>query len=310
MLITTEHSVYKLSSKNHLPEESLKDLNIRRVLQGQKNIIIALEDGSLLIQNGNRSIQKIQTNIKDRIDSLYLINENPISLLIGCTPPNLYIFNEDFGGVVTVSSFQKLPVRDKWFTPWGGPPAVRSIAGTKDGWIYADIHVGSIMRSRDNGENWEPVNPTLHRDVHEVVTCPSNNNMVYANTYRSVYISNDRGQTWYHRSGALNDRYGRGIAVHPTDPDLLLCGVSDGPRRDNVHGQLYRTEDRGMNWVHIDNGFPESTRSNIDTFHIRFNGDEVFVSDEQNLYHSNDQGKNFELFWSAPEKIVMIDSHF
>ena len=84
---------------------------------------------------------------------------------------------------------------------------------------------------------------------------------------------------------------GRDIAVHPTDSALLLCGVSDRPTGTNVHGQLYRSDDAGRNWVHMRNGFPESTRKNIDTFHIQFERDDAWISDENNLYHSQDKGR-------------------
>lgn len=42
-----------------------------------------------------------------------------------------------------------------------------------------------------------------------------------------VYLGDDRGDSWQHRSGNLNDRYGPGIAVSLEDPDTILCGVSD-----------------------------------------------------------------------------------
>jgi photosystem II stability/assembly factor-like uncharacterized protein len=181
------------------------------------------------------------------------------------------------------------------------------MAKTGDGWVYADIHVGSIMRSRDNGGSWEPVTPELHRDVHEVNTSRSDPERVFANTYNSVFVSYDRGESWVHRNGVLNSRYGRGIAVHPSDPDMVLCGVSDGPHGDDVHGQLYWTDDAGEEWVHVEEGFPNSTRKNIDTFHIAFFGkNTAWVTDENKLYLSEDSGRSFELLWEAPEEILMI----
>ena len=39
-------------------------------------------------------------------------------------------------------------MRQSWYTPWAVRPAVRSLAHSGD-WVFADIHVGSIMRSPD-----------------------------------------------------------------------------------------------------------------------------------------------------------------
>ena len=63
------------------------------------------------------------------------------------------------GPAERVVAFDELACREEWYTPWGGPPAVRTFAKTQDGFCYADIHVGSIMRSPDEGISWEPVTP-------------------------------------------------------------------------------------------------------------------------------------------------------
>lgn len=157
--------------------------------------------------------------MEDRIDSLLILEEEPLNLLIGCTPPNLYRLIEGESPAEINEAFDGLEVRDKWFTPWGGRPAVRSMAKTCDGWVYADIHVGSIMRSKDRGDTWEPVTPELHRDVHEVNTCKGDPDRVYANTYNSVFMSYDRGESWVHRNGLLNVDMGE---VSPFTPLILM----------------------------------------------------------------------------------------
>lgn len=305
MIITTQTEVFLLDNLNTAPYLLLTDKQMRRIVEGKSCHVIALADGALSVIEGDER-KRLKTGITDRIDSLCIVNENPLDLLIGTTPPYLYRMNEE-GPAQRIKNFDELEVRDQWFTPWGGPAAVRSLAKTADGWIYADIHVGSIMRSPDHGKSWEPVTPTLHVDVHEVNTTPAANQRVYANTYRSVYVSNDRGNTWEHRSKNLNNRYGRGIAVHPEDPDTILCGVSDGPTGSNVNGQLFYTEDGGQNWVHVTNGFPVSTRKNIDTFHIAYmKNDVAWVTDEKHLFLSKDRGKTWEHYWEAPGEILMI----
>ena len=306
MIIATKSLVYKLDDDGRTtPNLLFEELNVRRVIEGKNSNIIALENGEIILFN-EANKEKIKSEIKDRIDSLCIINENPLELLIGCTPPNLYRQKEQ-GAAKRVKSFEELSVRDQWYTPWGGPAAVRSMSITSDGWVYADIHVGSIMRSPDQGQTWEPVTPTLHKDVHEVTITPAANDLVYANTYLSVYISSDKGRSWEHKSRGLNNKYGRGISVNLKNPNIALCGVSDGPSGTNVHGLLYLTEDRGRTWTHINEGFPDSTKKNIDTFHIAYTKKETtWVTDENRLYKSIDNGRSWEKYWDAPEEILMI----
>ena len=307
MIIATKNAVYLLEKDDNekKPNLLLDSLEVRRVAEGEERIVVTTAENSIIVLDANEE-RRLETGIKDRIDSLCIINEKPLDLLIGTTPPYMYRINEE-GPARRIKTFDDLEVRSQWYTPWGGPAAVRSMASTTKGWVYADIHVGSIMRSPDNGRTWEPVTPSLHKDVHEVSTTPASDRRVYANTYLSVYVSDNKGDLWKHRSNALNNRYGRGIAVNPGNPDTILCGVSDGPTGVDVHGQLYHTEDAGINWTHVTKGFPESTKKNIDTFHIIYTDkDTAWVTDEKTLFKSRDRGKTWETYWKAPEEILMI----
>ena len=55
-----------------------------------------------------------------------------------------------------------------------------------DGTIYANIHVGWIVRSRDGGETWENLQEGLEMDVHQVSTHPSDPEIVFAATRKGV----------------------------------------------------------------------------------------------------------------------------
>jgi photosystem II stability/assembly factor-like uncharacterized protein len=307
MIIATKKAVYllKKDGSENKPSLLLDSIDVRRVVEGEERNVVATAENILIILDAKEK-QLLETGIKDRIDSLCIVKEKPLDLLIGTTPPYIYRIDEE-GPAQWIKTFDDLEVRSQWYTPWGGPAAVRSMTSTKKGWVYADIHVGSIMRSPDNGRTWEPVTPTLHKDVHEVSTTPASERRVYANTYLSFYISDTKGDSWEHRSKNLNNRYGRGIAVNPRDPDTILCGVSDGPTGVDVNGQLYYTEDAGATWTHVTKGFPESTKKNIDTFHIAYaDNDVAWVTDENTLFMSRDGGKTWETYWKAPEEILMI----
>ncbi len=90
MLVSTETSVYAVPPDGSAhPEQLLTGLEIRRVLMGEKRYIVAISDGAVNIkQEGGDKV--IQSGITDRIDSLLVLKEDPLALLVGCTPPNLY----------------------------------------------------------------------------------------------------------------------------------------------------------------------------------------------------------------------------
>ena len=76
------------------------------------------------------------------------------------------------GALEAVESFETLDDRERWFTPWGGPPAVRSIAVADDGTVFVNVHVGGILRSPDTGESWTQT-IDIRVDVHQVVLAGS-----------------------------------------------------------------------------------------------------------------------------------------
>jgi hypothetical protein len=308
MLVATDDLVYTLdgTGRQKAPTLIFEEGGVRRVEQGSIWDVIALEDGGVVALGGGTE-RRIHTGIEDTVHSLLLLSEDPLVLLIGTEPPHVYRLAAEGDAARRVRSFDELDCRGDWYTPWGGPAAVRSMARTGDGWLYADIHVGSIMRSPDRGETWEPVTPELHVDVHRVATCRADEERVYAQTADGFWISYDRGDSWEHRAGDLGERYGRCVVVHPDEADVALSTVSDGPHGDDVHGQLYRTEDAGRTWTHVADGFPDSTKANIDTFHVGFaRGDTAWAIVEETLYVGRERAASWAPFWQARTPIKML----
>ena len=261
--------------------------------------VFALSDGTLLFLSEGDA-KRIPTGIEDPIASLLLIRENPLTLLIG-TDEGAYVYRlvGEEGPAERVVAFDELPCREEWYTPWGGPPAVRTLAKTQDGFCYADIHVGSIMRSPDEGISWEPVTPELHKDVHQVTTCPADDNRVYANTQNGVYISTDRGNSWEHRPQGLPRRYGTAIAVHPTDPDLLIATVQNGPRGGGAW--LCHSENGGRTWTQLNDQLTESI-DRISTGCVAFTSDgTAWAALGKTLYIGQERATVWTPFWTPSE---------
>src|SRR5262245_45278699 len=94
----------------------------------------------------------------------------PNGLLIGTMQAHLLRFGGD--RLTPVESFESVEGRDEWYTPWGDPADVRSIAVARDGAIYVNVHVGGVVRSRDAGQTWAPT-LDIEADVHQVIAHPT-----------------------------------------------------------------------------------------------------------------------------------------
>jgi hypothetical protein len=158
-----------------------------------------------------------------------------------------------------LASFDDAPGRDGWYTPWGGPADVRSLATGPDGAIYANVHVGGILRSDDAGATWSPT-LDIDLDVHQVVVAPDGT--VLAATSRGLAMSTDRGDTWTVVDEGLAATYARAVAVAG---DTVLMSVSTGP--DGHRAAVYRRPVHGDGpFRRTSIGLPGTFPGNVDTF--------------------------------------------
>ena len=158
-----------------------------------------------------------------------------------------------------LASFDQAPGREAWYTPWGGPADVRSLAAGPDGTIYVNVHVGGILRSSDGGTSWEPT-LDIDLDVHQVTV--ADDGTVLAATAQGLAVSADRGDTWEVIDDGLAATYARAVAVAG---DTVLLSVSTGP--DGHRAAVYRRPLHGNQPFRRSSiGLPGTFPGNVDTF--------------------------------------------
>ena len=184
-----------------------------------------------------------------------------------------------------VKAFESVEGRDEWYTPWGGPPAVRSMAADLAGRLHANVHVGGIPRSVD-GERWEPT-IDIDADVHQVIAHPGEPDVVLAAGAVGLCVSVDGGANWRTERDGLHSSYARAVAV---SGDTVLISACTGPH--GGRGALYRTRlEAGAGFEKCTAGLPEWFDGNIDSGWVAASGSIVaFGTPDGEVYRSEDAG--------------------
>lgn len=209
-------------------------------------------------------------------------------LLAGSAEGHLYRFGEG-EGARRVESFEHAEGRGDWYTPWGGPPDVRSLSVSDDGVVLVNVHVGGILRSADDGASWQAT-IDLHDDVHQVLALPGGAAVAACAT--GLATSFDGGATWSVHDEGLHATYCRAVAV---SGDTVLMSASAGP--GGGHAALYRRPVTGGGALErCRTGLPDDLGGNVDTFWLAGDatGAAVVATASGALYASGDAGATWE----------------
>lgn len=193
--------------------------------------------------------------------------------------------------LVPVDGFEAAPGRAEWYTPWGGPADVRSIAGADDGTLLVNIHVGGVTRSTDGARTWTPV-IDIDTDVHQVIVLDDGRYAV-ATGACGYAESRDAGATWRYGDAGLHGSYLRALAVAG---DHLVVTASTGPHA--TRAAVYRrplSADVDAPFERCTDGLPEMFAHNIDTHWLTATADghAAFATQEGDVYHSADEGRHW-----------------
>lgn len=190
------------------------------------------------------------------------------------------------GALRSVPGFDDAPGRDRWYTPWGGPPDVRSIAAAGCE-VAVNVHVGGVLRSADGGRTWEPDLP-VDDDAHQVVALPDGR--LAAPTGGRGLAVGGRGD-WDHLTEGLHGTYCRAAALAGS---TLLVSASTGP--SSREAAVYRRPLEGeAPFERCREGLPERFDGNVDSHWLHAaSGTAALVSPDGAVYVSGDDGSSWE----------------
>jgi len=191
------------------------------------------------------------------------------------------------GAVEMVGSFDDADGRESWYTPWGGPPDTRSLSAGLDGALFANVHVGGILRADGSDGSWEPT-IEVDADVHQVLADPQAAGHVVAATALGLAESLDAGGTWRFTADGLHAHYARAVAF---DGDVVFMSASTGPRGGRA--ALYRRAAGEDSFQRCTDGLPEWFDRNIDSHHLAASAGLVVFGGDGRLFVSEDGGASW-----------------
>jgi hypothetical protein len=203
--------------------------------------------------------------------------------LVGTSEAHLFLV--DPSSAEQVEGFEMVEGRGDWFTPWGGPPDVRSLSRAGE-WVHVNVHVGGIVRSRDRA-SWQPT-IDIHSDVHEVLAVEDSDRVLAATAW-GLAESNDAGESWGFEDDGLHATYCRAVAV---SDEIVLMSASLGPRGGRA--AVYRRSMSGGAFERCVKGLPEWFSDNIDTGCLAASSSRaVFGTRDGEVFASEDSGETW-----------------
>ncbi|MGH9247554.1 MAG: WD40/YVTN/BNR-like repeat-containing protein [Acidimicrobiales bacterium] len=211
------------------------------------------------------------------------------SALVGTAEAHVFRVAAD-GGAEPVDSFDAIPTRDEWYTPWGGPPDVRSLAVGPGRDVFVNVHVGGIWLGPAGADKWEAI-VEVDADVHQV-TVAGDGRTVVAAAAIGCGVSTDGGRTWQWSDDGLHASYCRAAAVAG---DMVLVTASTGPSTRS--GAVYRRPVGSDGpFEPCTNGIPETFPYNLDTHSLAAVGADVALGTRDGrLFVSADAGGSWDL---------------
>ncbi|HAX81748.1 MAG TPA: hypothetical protein DCY40_04180 [Actinobacteria bacterium] len=236
-----------------------------------------VSDGALV----RRGDQVVGLRVPHRINWILPVAE---AVLLGTAEARLYRLDFATGRFARDGRFDRAPGRDEWYTPWGGPPDVRSIDRGPDGIVYVNVHVGGVVRSTPADPTWQDT-MDIDADVHQVVAHPEIPGTALAATARGLAVTRDGGSNWrFHRKGLHGD-YCRAVAVAD---DRVFVSVATSFAGGNA--AVYRTDLAGSSFTRCSDGLPRWFSSNVNTGCLAVSGGLAVIGDANGVVYRSDDG--------------------
>ena len=211
----------------------------------------------------------------DQVWTLEAADSQPGTLWAGTIPGGLFHSTDGGEQWTLVRSLWDHPSRSEWGGGGYDSPGIHSIAvDPRDArHVMVAVSTGGVWESRDAGSTWnvcasgmeahymppERRGDPIAQDVHRLVMCRRDPNLLWAQHHNGVYRSINGAQSWDEIRQPALSCFGFAVVVHPDDGNTawFVPAVKD-EHRIPVNAQLAvtRTRDGGRSFEVLREGLP------------------------------------------------------
>jgi photosystem II stability/assembly factor-like uncharacterized protein len=238
-------------------------------------------DGVWLSEDGGRKWAKPSYGKPGpgKVTAITFDPHDPNTIWAGGEPIELFVSHDLGKSWDTVDSVRQVEGVPEVIYPVAAvEPHLRCIAidPTDPKTMYLALQVGNILKTSDGGASWRMLKEGLDEDVHVIVIDPSSSSTLYISTGgegmrsgkapgKSLYRSDDGGDTWQPLAMDFYQEYSATLAMHPRDPHTLLTCLANGnpgqwKRATGPEAELVRSRDGGRTWEALQPDLPVATK--------------------------------------------------
>ncbi|MFY0675381.1 MAG: T9SS type A sorting domain-containing protein [Bacteroidia bacterium] len=157
----------------------------------------------------------------------------------------------------------------------------------------------NLANKRSGGGNWKEIGPFTAKDIYRgvgrvnsIAFHPTDSNIMWAGApYGGVWKTEDYGNTWRCLTDHLPSFGVTGLAVDPTNPDIIYAGTGDGETGRNPGFGVWKSTDGGQTWEQKNNNMGNVIVNDIVVYED--NPNEIIAATATGIFWSTNGGDSW-----------------
>ncbi len=174
--------------------------------------------GAILKSNDGAGSWSLTKRIADQITGIVVSNSDSRIVLVGSEDKGIWRTTDGGSTWVELADTMKKTFKDS--------DEVRNFAQTRRGDVILANTKSGLLRSTDQGANWELITtiaPSKSSTIWTIDIAPDNANVIYYAAVGALYVSENAGASWETKE-LPSVRAPRVLRVHPSGPANILMG--------------------------------------------------------------------------------------